>query len=95
MPARMQPYQMSLMPVMRVGVLPVIIPFLEIALAANLIWSQPGQHRVGQGNHPKVAKRSSGITAIPYAFSSNGQIRCSTVGKTAIEAVRCNVMILR
>ena len=95
MPSRVETDQMGLMPVMRVGILPVIIPFLEISLMANLVRPEPGKNRVRLCSHLLITQHASSVTGIRNAFPGNGKVSRSAIGQAAVEAIRSNEMVLR
>ena len=95
MPTGIETDQMGLVPVMRVGIFPVVIPFLKIAFMSDLIGSEPGKNRVCSCGGHLIANDSGRITGIRNAFPGNGKVCRSAIGKAAVEAVRGNEMIFR
>ena len=96
MVAREEAYEVCLVPVVRVGVLPVVVPFLEIAFPADAIWQETGEDRVDFCDKFLVGPEDGGCAAdIGCAFADDGEVGGGSVGQAAVESVIGDEAVLR
>ena len=92
---RINAKEVTLMTMMRVFVVPIIEPLLEVTLLTYLIGLQARERLISLSNKILVQTQHKGcITGIRQTLTNHGQVGRAAIETTSVVTLRCHVVVL-